>query len=144
MKLVFSLVCLLFIYSANAQSPVFSKGDKAIQGYDAVAYFKLNQPTPGKNEFMYEWNDGKWYFSSKENLELFKKEPQKYAPQYGGYCAYGMSNGYKAPTSPDAFTIVNDKLYLNYNVDVRQTWNKDQKSFIQKADQNWPNIKNKE
>jgi hypothetical protein len=85
-----------------------------------------------------------WYFSSRQNLDLFKASPDKYAPQYGGYCAYGCSRGYKASTEPDAWTIINNKLYLNYNTDVKETWLKDKANLIQKADKNWPSVKAKE
>jgi hypothetical protein len=76
-------------------------------------------------------------------MEDFKANPEKFAPQYGGYCAYGMSKGYKAPTDPQAWTIAGDKLYLNYNKDVQQTWSKSQQEFIEKADKNWPEIAKK-
>ena len=95
----------------------------------------------GKKEFSILWNGAQWSFSSKENLETFKSNPEQYAPQYGGYCAYGASEGHKAPTEADAFTIVNDKLYLNYNKDVKTKWSKNQKERILKADQNWPTVR---
>jgi hypothetical protein len=76
-------------------------------------------------------------------LEAFKANPEKYAPQYGGFCAYGTSEGHKAPTQPDAWTIVNDKLYFNYNKDVKVLWNKNQSERIKKADENWIEIKGK-
>ena len=72
------------------------------------------------------------------------KNPEKYAPQYGGYCAYGMSEGHKAPTDPNAWTIVDEKLYLNYSLEVKENWKKDQQQRIVKANKNWPQIKNKE
>jgi hypothetical protein len=75
---------------------------------------------------------------------VFSKSPEKYAPQYGGYCAYGMSEGHKAPTDPNAWTIVNGKLYLNYSLDVKQKWNKNQMERIDQADKNWPQLKDKE
>jgi hypothetical protein len=76
-------------------------------------------------------------------LNLFKTSPEKYMPQFGGYCAFGMSRGYKAETQPNAWTIVEGKLYLNYNTDVRQKWNEDQAGFIQKANENWAKVKQK-
>lgn len=74
---------------------------------------------------------------------MFRKTPEKYAPQYGGYCAFGLSNGYKAQTDPQAWTIDSGKLYLNYNLNVRQEWNKNRKERIEKADKNWPDVKDK-
>ena len=76
-------------------------------------------------------------------MELFKASPDKYAPQYGGYCAYGMANGYKATTEPDAWSIIGGKLYLNYDQDIQATWNKKQQEYIKKADTNWPGVKGK-
>jgi len=125
------------------KAEVFSTGDGAIRGYDAVEYFKQGKPVKGKPENVFLWKDVKWYFASEENLLTFKADPEKYAPQYGGYCAYGLADGHKATTSPDAWTILDSKLYLNYDKDVRQLWNKNQKEYIKKADANWPKLKNK-
>ena len=127
--------------SAHSQREVFSKSNLAIQGYDAVAYFKNSKPVLGKKEFSYQWKDATWNFASQENLEDFKTNPEKFAPQFGGYCAYGVADGHKAPTSPDAWTIVDEKLYLNYNKDVRALWKKDQQAFIKKANENWSDVK---
>ena len=137
------LSCLTFVTAYAQQSVTFIKDGKAINGYDAVAYFTESKPVKGNDKWVYEWDKASWYFSSQKNLELFKADPVKYAPQYGGYCAYGLSNGYKAPTEADAWTIDNGKLYLNYNLDVRKEWNKDREARIRKADKNWPAIKEK-
>lgn len=135
---------LLLTISAYAQQPeVFQKKGYAIDGYDVVSYFTENKPVKGDSSLVIEWKNAKWLFSSSNNLELFKKDPEKYAPQYGGYCAYGCSRGYKAPTMFDAYSIVNGKLYFNYNTDVRVIWNKDQENFIKKADVNWATINKK-
>lgn len=120
---------------------IFATDEGAIQGYDAVAYFTQSQPVKGSKEFSFIHADQTWYFASAENLEVFKSNPEKYSPQFGGYCAYGMSRGYKAKTEPDAWTIVDGKLYLNYNTDVRNTWNEKQSEFIEKATTNWPTVK---
>jgi len=142
------LILLLFIFSfsvcsSNAQKPeVFQTEGKAINGYDAVAYFSDNRPVKGHDSLSTEWNNSTWFFSTKENRDAFKKNPELYAPQYGGYCSYGTSNGYKAPTQPDAWTIVEGKLYFNYNKKVKESWDKDQKKLIEKANLNWPLIKN--
>ena len=132
-------------YSSFAQkSPVFVHSGKAIRGYDPVAYFTESKPVKGDAKLVYHWSGAEWYFSTQKNLDLFKANPEKYAPQYGGYCAFGLSNGYKAPTDADAWTIENDKLYLNYNLQVRQDWNKDRQQRIKRADQNWPSVRDKE
>lgn len=139
---VLTIITFFTTVSLHAQkSAVFEQSGKAIRGYDPVAYFTEAKPILGKEELVYNWNSTNWYFSSKQNLDSFKTAPEKYAPQYGGYCAYGLSNGYKAPTSPDAWTIVNGKLYLNYNIQVRESWDKKRDERIEKADKHWPEIK---
>ena len=124
-----------------AQREVFVKGGDAIQGYDPVAYFTQATPVKGNKEFTYLWKDANWSFANKENLAAFKADPEKFAPQFGGYCAYGMMEGHKAPTQPDAWTIVDGKLYLNYNKNVRELWSKNQPEYIRKAIENWPTVK---
>lgn len=142
MKNLFILLFLTLSFSGQAQkSEIYTTKSGAINGYDAVAYFKNDKPVKGNPEFTLKWKNSDWYFSNEENLKAFKAAPEKYAPQYGGYCAYGTSKGYKAPTEPDAFTIVNDKLYLNYNTEVKKTWIKDKEGYIEKADNQWLKIK---
>ena len=141
MLLIVSAFANGFLYAQKA--PTFIKDGKAIRGYDPVAYFTEHKPVKGDDKLRYKWNNADWYFSSQKNLDLFKADPEKYAPQYGGYCAFGLSNGYKAPTDADAWTIDNGKLYLNYNLDVREEWNKERKQRIEKADKNWPEVKDK-
>lgn len=145
-KILFFLSTVLIIsVSVSAQkSAVFVTGGIAINGYDAVAYFKESKAVKGISGFSYNWNNATWYFSSKENLANFKTAPEKFAPQYGGYCAYGTSEGHKAPTEADAWTIVNNKLYFNYNKDVKALWLKDTSKLIEKADKNWTDLKDKE
>lgn len=136
---------LLFLISACTQKPntseVFATSEGAIQGYDPVAYFTDSKPVKGTSEYAYSYLDQSWYFASEEHLEMFEANPEKYIPQFGGFCAYGMSRGYKAETDPDAWTIVEGKLYLNYNLEVRETWNANQGEFINKANANWPTVK---
>jgi YHS domain-containing protein len=121
---------------------VYVTDNGAINGYDPVAYFHERKALKGRKEFTIEWKDAAWYFSSAENKKAFQKDPGRYLPQYGGYCAYGTADGHKAPTDPDAWTIVNGKLYLNYNVDVKKAWLKDQNTLILKADSLWPSVRN--
>jgi YHS domain-containing protein len=134
-----SLVLLFHI--ASAQKEVFSKSEQAIQGYDPVAYFKESKPVKGTNAYTYTWKGAQWHFANEENLNDFKANPEKFAPQFGGYCAYGMAGGYKASTSADAWSIVDGKLYLNYDKQVQVLWKKDQAGFINKANKNWPTVK---
>jgi len=136
------VVLLCFAHYTHAQnSEVYTTEDGAIQGYDAVAYFTESKAVKGSKEFTFTYAGETWSFTSLGNLNKFKAEPKKYAPQFGGYCAYGMSRGYKAKTDPEAWTIVNDKLYLNYNLDVRKTWNEKQADYIARANSNWPTVK---
>lgn len=125
------------------QPVIFQTRGKAINGYDVVAYYNAGQPVKGNDSLSFQWSNSTWLFSSPANLELFRQNPEKYAPQYGGYCAYGTAGGYKAPTQPDAWAIVNGKLYFNYNLKVKASWDKDQAGYISKADTNWPLIKDK-
>lgn len=126
---------------AQAQDPTFTTDGIAIRGYDPVAYFTESAPVKGNKDYTYSWNGAVWQFKNQENLSAFKANPEKYAPQFGGFCAYGVSENHKSPTEPDAFTIVNDKLYLNYNVKVKQLWLKDRDARIEKAISNWATLK---
>jgi len=137
-------VVLFATYSHAQKSEVFTTKGYAVNGYDVVAYFKDGKPVEGKKTFLYQWNDAFWLFSTKQNLDSFSHNPEKYAPQFGGYCAYGVSEGHKAPTEPDAWTIVDGKLYLNYNKDVQQLWKKDIPGRIKKAEENWSKVKDTE
>ena len=129
-----------YAQSSGTSSPYYLENGIAIKGYDPVAYFKDKKPVKGDESLRYAWMGAQWQFSSKENLEEFKKQPQKYAPQYGGYCAYGVSENHKSPTDPNAWTIVDDKLYLNYNLKVKEIWSKDIPGRIQKAEQYWKTL----
>jgi YHS domain-containing protein len=115
-------------------------GGVAIKGYDPVAYFIDRKPLRGSEEFEYVWMGAKWHFSSAEHRDLFIKDPEKYAPKYGGYCAYAVSRGSTADIDPEAWNIVTGKLYLNLSKKIRDKWSKDIPGYIKKADENWPNI----
>lgn len=116
----------------------------AIHGYDPVAYFKDKKPVKGTNEFQYDWMGATWMFANAQNRDAFINDPNQYAPQYGGYCAFGMSRGFAVKTEPDAWSIVGGKLYLNFDRDVQTKWNKSIPEFIKLADQNWPKIPKKQ
>ncbi len=135
------LIVVAFIQSI-AQTSYFNTDGVAIRGYDPVAYFTESKPVEGSKSFTYKWQGTDWHFKNKENLDLFKANPEKYAPQFGGYCAYGVSEDHKSPTEPDAFTIVNNKLYLNYNKKVKEEWTKDRDERIKKGEVNWVSLKN--
>jgi YHS domain-containing protein len=142
-KLAGSIIVLLVvsIHLQAQKSEIFVKDSVAVRGYDVVAYFTQSAPVKGNLEFVHVWKGAKWYFANRQNQEAFKASPEKYAPQYGGYCAYGTAGGYKAPIDPDAWTVSDGKLYLNYNKKVMDNWRKDQASFIDKANKNWPTVK---
>ncbi len=139
------LVILFFagLLQAKSQNEIFAPGGRAIKGYDPVAFFTDSKAVMGADSLSYQWHEAKWFFVSRKNLELFKASPEKFAPQYGGYCAYGLSAGHKAPTETETWTVKNDKLYFNYNKDVQKIWLTAQDSLIRKADQNWPDLKDK-
>lgn len=112
----------------------------AIKGYDPVAYFAVSKPTEGSSDYVYEWNGAKWRFVSAANRDLFKADPAKYAPQYGGYCAWAVSRGYTAGIDPEAWKVVNGRLYLNYSPKVQAQWSEDIAGNVAKAEENWPKI----
>jgi YHS domain-containing protein len=138
---IFSLFALTAVSFAFQHSAVYkTKDNLALSGYDAVSYFKYGKPVPGKPEFSYKWMDATWRFSSSENRDAFASDPEKYAPQYGGYCAFGTSQGHLVPGDPQAWKVVDNKLYLNYNKDVQKYWLQDVPGYIRKADENWPKL----
>ena len=112
----------------------------AILGTDPVAYFTQGEAVQGSEEFEHEWNGVVWRFANAEHRDLFAAAPEQYAPQYGGYCAWAVSQGATAPIEPDAWKIVDGKLYLNYNSDVQTRWEQDIPGNIDKANQNWPGV----
>jgi len=125
--------------SARGVEPVYKfSGGLALKGYDAVAYFNDGNAYQGSEEFTHEWNGAKWRFVSAANRDAFAIDPQKYAPQYGGYCAWAVGHGYTAKGDPEAWKVVDGKLYLNYNKDVQAMWAQDIPGYIEKGDQNWP------
>ena len=138
------LACILLLVSANAfaQHNVDSSG-LALKGYDPVAYFTDKKPVRGKGELTARHEGATYRFASAANRDAFTADPGKYAPQYGGYCAFGVASGYKAPIEPDAWTVVDGKLYLNYNQSVRRQWSSDIPGFIRKAEANWPTVRSK-
>ena len=97
----------------------------AIEGTDPVAYFTQSKPVEGSRKFSYEWKGATWRFVSAKNRDLFKANPGKYAPQFGGWCAFAVSRGYTASIDPEAWSIVGGKLYLNYSLSVRDQWSED-------------------
>lgn len=143
----FSRLALTFLltsgaFSALAVEPVNKSllGGVAIKGYDPVAYFTDGKPVKGSKDFEQEFLNATWRFASAAHRAAFVRDPQKYMPQYGGYCAYGVSEGYAVGIDPEAWKIVGGKLYLNYDKEVQKAWQRDIPARVKKADENWPKI----
>lgn len=125
-----------------AQKPVYkSFTGVAIKGYDTVAFFNDSDAVKGQKAFQSKWNGAIWRFQSEANLKAFEANPEKYAPQYGGYCAWAMADGKKAPVDPNQWDITDGKLYLNYDPGIKAKWLEDKAGFIRRADAKWPSIK---
>lgn len=147
-KKIAAALTLLFSLSITASAGdaiytgIFSS--KAVGGYDTVAYFTEGKPVKGSKKFKTTYMEAEWRFSSQENLDAFLADPQKYAPQYGGYCAWAMggaengTRGFKASGDPKIWKIVDGKLYLNYDEDIYEKWSVDIPGFIEKADRFYP------
>ena len=133
---------LLLTLPALALDPVSTGrfSNVAIGGYDAVSYFDESKPVAGEKSITHEWNGAVWRFASAENRERFVADPEAYAPQYGGYCAFAVSKGYTAAGDPEAWTVWEGKLYLNYNKSVREKWRTDIPGNVAKGDENWPGL----
>ncbi len=117
-----------------------SSSGLAIRGTDPVAYFTKGEVVQGNSEYEYEWEGATWRFSTEENKSLFTENPEQYAPQYGGYCAKAMSEGNVVSIDPEAWKIVDEKLYLNYSKEVQQQWVEDISGNIALADDNYPDV----
>ncbi|MDX1385266.1 MAG: YHS domain-containing (seleno)protein [Thermoanaerobaculia bacterium] len=137
-----TLIVLAAPGAARAVEPVNTGtfGRTAIRGYDPIAYFEEGEPVRGSKKHTVEWMGATWRFASVERRDRFAESPERWAPQYGGYCAYAVSRGYTAPTDPDAWAIVDGKLYLNYSLEVRDLWREDVPGNIERADANWPQL----
>ena len=125
---------------APVYTSVFSK--VAVSGYDPVAYFTQGKPVQGSKQFTATHQGAEFRFANAKHLAAFKANPAKYAPQYGGYCAWAVSQGYTASADPSVFKVVGGKLYLNYNQDIGAKWAKDIPGHIASANKNWPKVLN--
>jgi len=126
-------------YGARDFSMIFKNDNNvAINGFDSVAYFAQEKAVKGNKKFSHDWHGAKWLFSSSENRDMFVKNPGKYAPQYGGYCAWGLAEKNTLfPIDPNAWNMKDGKLYLNHSKDIQKKWKKDSNGFVTKADSNW-------
>ncbi len=111
-----------------------------IRGYDPVAYFTEGRPVPGRSDLSVEYEGGKYLFATAANRDAFKANPEKFAPRYGGYCAYGVAVGKKFDVDPSSWRIVDGKLYFNLNPVILEKWSADAKGYIRKSEENWPQI----
>ncbi|HEY6367969.1 MAG TPA: YHS domain-containing (seleno)protein [Candidatus Binatia bacterium] len=136
----FAALLLIALWATALAGDFYEKDGVAIKGYDPVAYFTDNKPVKGLPVYKAEYGGSVFHFVSQANRDAFAANPAKYAPQYNGFCAFGTAGGYKAAIDPAAFTIVNNKLYLNYNREVRKKWSTDIPGFVAKADKNWPEV----
>ncbi len=137
--LTLSVVAAAPVFAAGQADPINRDGSGlAIKGYDPVAYFTQSKPVKGSAAFTHQWMNSTWWFASASDRDEFARAPEKYAPQYGGYCAYGVSQNHTVSIDPEAWTIVEGKLYLNYSQSVKSTWSKQIPKYVEDANRNWP------
>jgi YHS domain-containing protein len=135
-----ALFGLIAVASLAQAGQVNEDNGIAIKGYDAVAYFTDGKPVKGSPAHKFIYEGVTYEFASAAHRKLFAAMPNKYTPQFGGFCAYGTALGHKADIDPAAFTIVGGKLYLNYNDKVQETWKQDIPGYLKKADDAWPEV----
>lgn len=129
--------------TASAQKdPVYTGflSNLALDGFDAVAYHTQGRPVEGDRSFEIEWNGADWRFVSAENRDLFLADPEAYAPQYGGYCAWAVTNGDLVRGDPEVWAIVDGRLFVNYDARIQSMWDGDRSGFITAADAVWPDV----
>ena len=141
-KLLFAFTILMALSTIASSKELANvdRGGVGIQGYDPVAFFTDHQPVKGNAQFQSEYRGTKYYFASSEHKATFDKEPAKYEPQFGGYCAYGVTHSARAPIKIEAWQIVNGRLLMQYDLDIKNKFNQDQQGMLKKADENWPGL----
>ena len=140
--LVAVIVCSAATVFASDETNTDATG-VVLHGYDPVAYFTDGRPVPGDEQFSADHAGGKYLFSTAANRDAFLAAPRKYAPQYGGYCAFGVAIGKKFDVDPASFKIVDGKLYLNLNPQVLKKWSADVSRYLSESEMNWPMIRDK-
>lgn len=125
-----------------AMEPVYTPwySDTAIKGYDVVAYFTEGRAVKGEQRFQFRWRDANWLFASAAHLDAFMVDPERFTPQYGGFCAFGVAEGHAIGVDPEQFTVHNGKLYLNFNASVNRKWREHMENYISTADEKWPEM----
>ncbi len=134
---------LFFSVSASASKDVYTGwfSNTAVSGYDSVAYFTESKAVKGSAKFKFKYKGAEWHFISEKHLKMFQQSPEKYSPQYGGYCAWAVAaRKQRAPGDPNYWKIVDDRLYLNYDAEIQKKWLQDITGFIKKANENWPEM----
>jgi YHS domain-containing protein len=141
-KFAFLLLLLLpsLTFAAGKTLLNVDKTGLGLKGYDPVAYFTENRPVKGSPQFVSTYNGARYQFASAANKAAFDSDPSKYEPQFGGFCAYAASEGHTAKIEPEAFEVLNGRLLLQYDLDVRELFNKDPQGKLKKADANWPGL----
>jgi YHS domain-containing protein len=135
-----ALLVVAVAAGAHAQKVNTASGGVAVKGYDVVAYVTAGKPVEGSQQFVHRIGGTTYRFSSAANRDAFAKEPDRYLPQFGGFCAYAVSRGYTADVDPRAWRIVGGKLYLNYDRGAQAKWEEDVSGNISKGDANWPGL----
>ncbi|WP_146344853.1 YHS domain-containing (seleno)protein [Falsiphaeobacter marinintestinus] len=143
MRLLFATAILMFavLGPVRADTPIFHARDgAAIGGYDTVAYFTTGAAVPGTPEIVVMWKGVVWQFASQSHRDAFEANPRAYAPQYGGYCAFAVSQGYTVGTDPEIWRIIDGKLYLIHNASVLSRWLTDLDGNLVMSETNWPSV----
>lgn len=140
--LITGFLVSLLSASVLAGGPVYTgeDSDVAVDGHDVVAYFTQSEPVEGSSEYSMQWRGAEWRFANEAHLARFREDPERFAPAYGGYCAFGVAKGKTLASSPDYWKIHDGRLFLNLNADIHDNWNADREGHIAAADQNWPDI----
>lgn len=133
--------CLLAA-SAYAGEPVFTgdSGNVAVEGHDVVAYFTVGEPVKGSVEHSLQWRGAEWRFANEDHLDRFRENPEKYAPAYGGFCAYGVAQGKALASSPEYWSIHDGRLFFNLNEEIHHNWKNELEEHIKAADEQWPEV----
>ena len=141
-KIIMLFSALLLFSAVQAEDRIYTGlfSNKALDGHDPVAYFTLGRPVKGQKRFRLKYQGVDWYFSSAEHRRLFQADPEKYAPRYGGYCAWAVGHGTTARGDPQHWSIREGRLYLNYDADIQKDWLADPQRWIREADKHWPAV----
>lgn len=141
LRLSILIIALLLARPAVAAEAQFQVSGVALGGYDPVSYFRQQEAARGNPEYRHRYNGSTWHFSNELHRDLFAEDPRQYAPQYGGFCAYAITQGQLVPVDPYAWTIHEGKLYLNYSTRVRAAWRANLDRYLEAAAENWEILK---